>query len=150
MATHCWPNKRQLLSGLDALKKASGRDRFSGSRQVWLELESEGGSTAPEGCDAALALLFLIALLPLIDEGFAAREHEVHHPGELVSDGGVGTGLVHAGAEAAVERAEGRVAAREAHGGHFQCLPGAVGGASGAGRQRLAATDLRGGTQAQP
>jgi hypothetical protein len=35
--------------------------------RIWLGLESEGGSTSPEGCDAALALLFLISLLPLID-----------------------------------------------------------------------------------
>src|SRR3978361_816893 len=60
----------------DPLKKPTGKQPISGSRRVSLELESEDGSTSPEGCDAALALLFLIALLALVDEGFAAREHE--------------------------------------------------------------------------
>jgi hypothetical protein len=35
-------------------------------------------------------MLFLIALLALVDEGFAARKHEVHHPGELVGHRSVG------------------------------------------------------------
>jgi hypothetical protein len=34
---------------------------------------------SPQGYDAAVALLFLIALLALVKEGFAAREHEIHH-----------------------------------------------------------------------
>ena len=46
------------------------KDWFSGSLCIRLELESECRSTSPEGRDAALALLFLIALLPLVDEGF--------------------------------------------------------------------------------
>jgi hypothetical protein len=70
---------------LDPLKKPSGKGRFSGSGRVWLELESECGSTSPEGCDAALALLFLIALLALVDESFTAREHEIDHAGSSAS-----------------------------------------------------------------
>jgi hypothetical protein len=43
---------------------------FSGCLRGWGDLKTEGGSTSPEGRDAALSLLFLVTLLPLIDEGF--------------------------------------------------------------------------------
>ena len=73
-----------------------------------------------------------VVLLALVDEGFAAREHEVHHAGELVGDRGVGTRLVHAGAQPAVERAERRVVARQAHGRQLERLAHPVGRAPGA------------------
>jgi hypothetical protein len=46
--------------------------------------------------NAALTLLLFIVLLALVDEGFATREHEVHHACELMGDGGIRRRLVHA------------------------------------------------------
>jgi hypothetical protein len=62
----------------------------------WGNLEAEGSRAAPEGINAALTLVFLVMLLPLVDGGFATRVHEVHHAGELMGDGGIHTRLVHA------------------------------------------------------
>ena len=79
---------------------------FSGRFRVGSDLETKRGRAASERRDAALALLLLVVLLTLVDKGFAAREHEVHHARKLVGDRGVGARLVHAGAQPAVERAE--------------------------------------------
>lgn len=84
---------------------------FSGRLAGRGDLEAQRGRATPERGDAAFALLLLVALLPLVDEGFAAREHEVHHARELVGDRGIGARLVHARAQPAVERTERRVAA---------------------------------------
>jgi hypothetical protein len=62
----------------------------------WGNLEAERSRAAPEGIDAALTLLFFVMPLALVDEGFAPREHEVHHAGELMGDCGIRTRLVHA------------------------------------------------------
>ena len=44
--------------------------------------------TAFEGGNCALTLLLFIVLLALVDEGFAAREHEVHQePRRMIRDG---------------------------------------------------------------
>lgn len=76
------PDVFQICVGFVTVEFVGQRAATRRTIRVWLELESEGGSTSPEGCDAALALLFLIALLPLVDEGFAAREHEVQPCGQ--------------------------------------------------------------------
>lgn len=36
--------------------------------------------------------MFFVALLALVDEGLAAREHEVHHARQLVGDGAIRAG----------------------------------------------------------
>jgi hypothetical protein len=79
-----------------ALKKQNWRRPFSCGGFHWIYAVAQGGGAALEGGDAALALLFFVALLALVDEGFAAGQHEVHHPRELVGRGGVGSRLVHA------------------------------------------------------
>ena len=71
---------------------------MSCSRLHGVDLEAQRGSSALVGGDGALALLLFVAPLALLDEGLAAGEHEVHHPRQLVGSGGVGAGLVHAGA----------------------------------------------------
>jgi hypothetical protein len=82
----------------------------------WGDLEAESSSAAPEGINAALTLLFFIVLLPLVDEGLATPEHEVHHAGEFVGDGGIGTRLVHACAQPAPDTASSRNIPRAASG----------------------------------
>ena len=72
--------------------------------------EAQGGGATLEGGDGPLALLFFVALLSLVDEVFTAGQHEIHHACELVRRGGVGAGLVHAAAQAAIECAERGVA----------------------------------------
>jgi hypothetical protein len=72
----------------------------------WGNPEAEGCRAASEGINVALTLLFFIVLLALVEEDLAAREHEVHHAGELMGDGGIRTRLVHARTQPAVERAE--------------------------------------------
>ncbi len=90
-------------------------------------MEAQRGRAALEGGDVALSLLIFVSLLTLIDELFAAGEHEVHHPRQFVRGGGVGARLVHAAAQAAVERAQRGVAARQAHRCHLQRLGCSVG-----------------------
>ena len=68
-------------SGVKGNKAGSGR--FSCESQGRAELEAECGGTE-------LALLLFIVLLALVDEGFAACEHLIHHAGELVRDRSVG------------------------------------------------------------
>lgn len=82
---------------------------FSCWRGRRIDVEAQGGGATLEGGDAPLALLFL-ALLSLVDEVFTAGQHEIHHACELVRRGGVGAGLVHAAAQAAIECAERGVA----------------------------------------
>jgi hypothetical protein len=113
-----------------------------------IDLEAQRGGAALECGDISLALLFFVALLSLIDEGFAAGQHEIHHARQLVGRGGVGPRLVHAAAQPSVKRPERRVAVRQTHGGHLQRLANPVGRALGACRQNLAAADL--GRRAQP
>ena len=78
-----------------------------------------------------LALLLFVTLLFPVDEGLATGVHEVHHPGQLVGGGGIGARLVHAGAQAPIERAERRIAAGWAHCRHLQRLTRPVGRALG-------------------
>ena len=47
-------------------------------------MEAKRGSTALQGSDAPLTPLFFVELLPLVDKGLAAGEHEVHHARQLV------------------------------------------------------------------
>ena len=60
-------------------------------------MEAEGGG-------AALVLLFLVALLSLVDEIFAASQHEVHPPCELVCYGGVSPAVLNSKPDFAAKR----------------------------------------------
>jgi hypothetical protein len=95
----------------------------SGYLTGWGDFETKCTGATAKCCDIALPLLLFITLLPLVDESFAAREHEVHHAGELVGHCGIGARLVHARAQAPVERAQRRIVARQAHGGELERLP---------------------------
>ena len=104
--------------------------------------EPQVGGAAFECGDGSLPLLLFISLLALIDVVLAASEHEVDHSGKFVSDGGVGAGFVHACAHAAVEGAQRRAAARQAHGGELEGLARAIARSPGARRQNFSATDF--------
>ena len=131
-------------------EKQNGLKACSGWCWRGCEGEAERGSAALEGSDAALTLLLFIVLLPLIDVGLASRQHEVHHPRQLVGGGRVGTRLVHSPRKSAVERAQRRVAVRQAHRRHLQRLPDPVARALGLARQHPSPADLRAWAQAQP
>ena len=96
--------------GWEAPKKQNEFRLFSCWRGRRIDVEAQGGGATLEGGDAPLALLFFVALLSLVDEVFTAGQHEIHHACELVRRGGVGAGLVHAAAQAAIECAERGVA----------------------------------------
>ena len=113
------------------------------------DIESEGGGATLESGNAALMLLLLVALLTLVDEIFAASQHEVHHPGKLVRNGGVRPRLVHSAGHPTVERAECGVAACQTHRCHLEGLAHAVSRTLGFGREYLAATDLGARAQTQ-
>src|SRR5438105_3554296 len=87
--------------------------RFSSRLRDGIDLEAEGGRAALESGEGTLALLLFVSLLTLLDEGFTASKHEVHHAGELVSSGGIGSQLVHSGAQASIEGAQRGVAVRQ-------------------------------------
>jgi hypothetical protein len=104
--------QRQKLGGmLAAHKKQNTWTCFSGSRRHWGDHKAKCCGPSFEGRNASGKLLLFVALLPLIDEFFAPRQHKVHHACELVRHRRVGAGFVHAGAQAPVERTQGRVAA---------------------------------------
>ena len=71
-----------------------------------MNLEAKRRSAALEGGDAALTLLLFVVLLAFVDERFATSEHEVDHACEFVRHRSVGPWLVHATAQASVERAQ--------------------------------------------
>src|ERR1700739_4036670 len=83
------------------------------------------GATA-KCCDIALPLLLFITLLPLVDESFAAPDQEVHSAGERVGHCVIGARLVHAPAQAPVERAQRRIVTRQTHGGELERLPNPI------------------------
>ncbi len=68
---------------------------------------SAGGAAFQCG-DAALVLLFFVVLLTLVDEVFAAGEHEVHHSSELVGRSCIAARLINSAAKAAIEGTERR------------------------------------------
>ena len=90
------PHKKQNYIRLFSCWHGGGR----------MDTETQRGCTALEGGNTTLSLLFLVALLSLVDEVLAASQHEVHHARKLVRGGGIGAGLVHAAAQAAVKGAE--------------------------------------------
>ena len=92
--------------GFAALSTSLSRNTFLKS----LFSLGDGGDVVSKRCgpphqsgDASLALLLLVVLLALVDVRLASGEHEVDQAGELVCHGCVGSGLVHAGAQAPVE-----------------------------------------------
>ena len=115
-----------------------------------MEPEAQYRSASLEGGDRAQTLLLLVALLPLVDEGFAAGENEARHARQLVRGRGVRSRLVLSSAQPAVKRTEGRLTARKSHRRHLQRLANSIGRTLRACRHDLAATDLRGRTQRQP
>jgi hypothetical protein len=85
----CCTNSLSALSLGFLVRNKSECHWFSGCLYSGGNLEAKCRGPAPERINAALSLLFLVMLLPLIDEGFTAREHEVHHAGQLVGHRGV-------------------------------------------------------------
>jgi hypothetical protein len=100
-------------------KKQNGFKSFSCGHGRRIGVESQSGGATLEGGDAPLALLFFVALLPLVNEVFATGAHEIHHACEFVRRDSVGAGLVHPAAQAKIKCTECGVAARQAHRGHF-------------------------------
>ncbi len=68
-------------------------------------MESQGCGTTLESGDVTFALLRFVTLLALIDEGFTAGEHEIHHARQLVCSGGIRPRFVHATAQPSIEGA---------------------------------------------
>ena len=101
--------------GIGIKGNKAGSGRFAYEYHGRADLEAECCGSALEGGDATLALLLFVVLLPLVDEGFAACEHEVNHSRELVGDGRIGAWLVHATAQTTIERAERGVAMPQTH-----------------------------------
>ncbi len=92
-------------------KKQNGFGSFSCWHGCRIDVEAQSGGATLEGGDVPLALLFFVALLSLVNEVFAAGQHEVHHACELVCRGSVGAGLVHSAAQATIKCTECGVAA---------------------------------------
>ncbi len=99
--------------------------------------------------EAVFEVLF-VGLVAAVDIGLAEFEQAVNHAGELVGRGGVGLGGAESGLEAAIERAEGRLAAPDGLGGEAQGGGGAVDDAPGARLVSFAAGDFDARAKAQP